>query len=93
MLTSVEICAGAGGQALGLEMAGFRHLALVEYEADYCEQLKTNRPGWNVICADVHAFDGRPYAGVDLLAGGVVSALSEADPELREQQCGQPPPL
>lgn len=71
MLTSVEICAGAGGQALGLEMAGFHHLALVEYEADYCEQLKTNRPGWNVICADVHNFDGRPYAGVDLLAGGV----------------------
>ena len=71
LLTCVEICAGAGGQALGLAMAGFVHVALVEYEADYCEVLRKNRPEWNVICADVHDFDGRPYRGVDLLAGGV----------------------
>ncbi len=70
-LTCVEICAGAGGQALGLAMAGFVHVALVEYERDYCKVLKDNRPEWNVICADVHSFDGRPYKGVDLLAGGV----------------------
>ncbi len=70
-LTSVEICAGAGGQALGLAMAGFSHVALVEYEPDYCKVLKANRPEWNVICTDVHYFDGRPYRGVDLLAGGV----------------------
>ena len=70
-LTCVEICAGAGGQALGLAMAGFVHVALVEYEPDYCEVLRKNRPEWNVICADVHDFDGRPYRGVDLLAGGV----------------------
>ena len=43
-LTCVEICAGAGGQALGLAMAGFVHVALVEYEADYCNTLKQNRP-------------------------------------------------
>lgn len=71
MLTCVEICAGAGGQALGLHLAGFEHLALVEYEAEYCEVLKHNMPEWNVICADVHNFDGTPYRGVDLLAGGV----------------------
>ena len=65
-LTCVEICAGAGGQALGLAMAGFAHVALVEYEADYCKVLKENRPEWNVICADVHDFDGHPYRGVDL---------------------------
>lgn len=70
-LTCVEICAGAGGQALGLAMAGFIHVALVEYEEDYCKVLKQNRPEWNVICTDVHNFDGRPYCGVDLLAGGV----------------------
>lgn len=70
-LTCVEICAGAGGQALGLALAGFTHVALVEYEADYCKTLKLNRPEWNVICADVHDFDGKPYRGVDLLAGGV----------------------
>ncbi|MEG2199727.1 MAG: DNA cytosine methyltransferase [Anaerovorax sp.] len=71
MLTCVEICAGAGGQALGLESAGFSHTALVEYEFDYCEVLRKNRPNWNVICCDVHEFDGKPYQGVDLLAGGV----------------------
>ncbi len=72
MLTSVEICAGAGGQALGLSQAGFHHIALVEYEKDYCETLKRNRPEWNVICGDVKEFDGWPYRfKVDLLAGGV----------------------
>ena len=68
-LTCVEICAGAGGQALGLEMAGFKHVALVEYEADYCKILKDNQPKWNVICQDVHNFEGIPYRGVDLFAG------------------------
>ena len=71
MLTCVEICAGAGGQALGLHLAGFKHLALVEYETEYCEVLKQNMPEWNVICADVHNFDGTHYRGIDLLAGGV----------------------
>lgn len=72
MLTSIEICAGAGGQALGLAMAGFVHLALVEYEKEYCDILRKNRPEWNVICGDVKEFSGLPYRGkVDLLAGGV----------------------
>lgn len=71
MLTCVEICAGAGGQALGLAMAGFIHVALVEYEKEYCNILKLNRPEWPVICKDIRDFDGRPYKGVDLLAGGV----------------------
>lgn len=70
--TSIEICAGAGGQALGLEMAGFSHLALIEYERDFCNCLTFNRPHWNVKCMDVHQFDGKPFLGiVDLLAGGV----------------------
>ena len=69
--TCVEICAGAGGQALGVSEAGFEHLALVEYESQYCDTLKANMPEWNVICADVHDFDGSEYAGADLLAGGV----------------------
>ena len=69
--TSVEICAGAGGQALGLERAGFDHAVLVEWEQKACDTLLLNRPGWNVISGDVHDFDGNPYKGVDLLAGGV----------------------
>ena len=70
-LTSVEMCAGAGGQALGLEKAGFDHEALVEIESPFCLTLKTNRPQWNVHNLDLKDFDGRPYKGVDLLAGGL----------------------
>jgi DNA (cytosine-5)-methyltransferase 1 len=70
-LTSLEICSGAGGQALGLEMAGFAHSALVEIEPAACATLRLNRPAWNVIEGDLHSFDGRPYKGIDLLAGGV----------------------
>lgn len=71
-LTTLEICAGAGGQALGLEQAGFKHLALVEIEKDYCKTLMLNRPEWHVVWSDLHDFDGTSYYGkVDLLAGGV----------------------
>jgi DNA (cytosine-5)-methyltransferase 1 len=70
-LTSVEICAGAGGQALGLEMAGFGHEALVEIEPPACETLRMNRPAWNVVETDLLGWSGKNYAGVDLLAGGV----------------------
>jgi DNA (cytosine-5)-methyltransferase 1 len=72
--TSVEICAGAGGQAVGLEGAGFEHAALVEIDAYACATLRLNRPKWNVIEADVRKFDPAEHlAGqrIDLLAGGV----------------------
>lgn len=65
------MCAGAGGQALGLEMANFDHAALVEIEPPACATLRLNRPEWNVIEGDLREFDGRPYKGIDLLAGGV----------------------
>jgi DNA (cytosine-5)-methyltransferase 1 len=71
MPTSLELCAGAGGQALGLEQAGFEHVALVELDEDCCRTLRTNRPNWNVIKADLNDFDGTAFAGVDLLAGGL----------------------
>ena len=70
-LTCVEICAGAGGQSLGLEMAGFGHQAAVEIDADACETLRLNRPDWHVVQKDVHDFDAAQYKGVDLFAGGV----------------------
>ncbi|WP_406058585.1 DNA cytosine methyltransferase [Streptomyces sp. NBC_01077] len=47
--TSIEICAGAGGQAIGLHAAGFRHLALVEIDKHARETLRRNieaRPDW-----------------------------------------------
>ena len=71
-LTSVEICAGAGGQALGLELAGFRHEAAAEIDADACETLRRNRGAdWKIIEGDVGNLDGRAFRGADLLAGGV----------------------
>jgi DNA (cytosine-5)-methyltransferase 1 len=70
-MRSIEICAGAGGQALGLEQAGFQHVALVEIESAACITLKTNRPHWNVLECDVKEFSAQQYYGIDLLAGGV----------------------
>jgi len=71
-LASLEICAGAGGQALGLEQAGFAHEAVVELDPDACETLRLNRaPEWKIIEGDVRDLDGRGFTGIDLLAGGV----------------------
>jgi DNA (cytosine-5)-methyltransferase 1 len=71
-LTSVEICAGAGGQALGLEQAGFAHAAVVEIDADACETLRLNRGSdWKIVEGDVHCLDSREFRGVDLVAAGV----------------------
>lgn len=70
-LTSIEICAGGGGTALGLEQAGFQHVALVENDPHACATLIDNRPHWNVIESDVRTFDGTKYTGIDLLSAGV----------------------
>jgi DNA (cytosine-5)-methyltransferase 1 len=70
-LTCLEICAGGGGQSLGLEQAGFSVLGALEIDPDACETLRLNRPGWKVIEQDIHQFSGTGYHGVDLLAGGV----------------------
>lgn len=67
----IKICAGAGGQALGLELAGFYPHALIEIDKSCCETLKKNRPNWNVINCDLREFDGTKYKGIDLFAGGV----------------------
>lgn len=68
---SIEFCAGAGGQAIGLEQAGFRHTALVEIDRNFAKTLEINRPGWNVFAQDMNTFDGRPYKGVELLTAGL----------------------
>ena len=69
--TDIELFAGAGGLALGLEQAGFDGLAYVEMNGDACETLRRNRPGWNVIEGDVHEIDFQQYDGrVDLVSGG-----------------------
>lgn len=69
--TSIEICAGAGGQAIGLEQAGFNHLQLVEIEPLACQTLKKNRPHWNILESDIKNFSADEFKNIDLLAGGV----------------------
>ena len=70
-MNSLELCAGAGGQAQGLERSGFEHEALVEIDAAACNTLRLNRPHWNVVEGDLSHFDASRYHGVDLVAGGV----------------------
>jgi len=70
-LYSIEICAGAGGQALGLEQAGFEHASLVEIEAPACQTLRLNRPHWNVVEGDIRHYSVDKWSGIELLAGGV----------------------
>ena len=69
--TVLELCAGGGGQALGLESAGFGSVGVVEIDAQCCETLRLNRSDWNVIETDLKTFDGSGFRGVDLVAGGV----------------------
>ncbi len=72
IFNSLEICAGAGGQALGLEQAGFAHVSLVENDAHCCQTLRANRPHWHVVEADVKKYSGLACRkDIDLLAGGV----------------------
>ncbi len=69
--TVVEICAGAGGQSLGLERAGFRHTLAVEIDPDAASTLRTNRPEWHIIEGDVRDVRGPEVPRTDLFAGGV----------------------
>lgn len=70
-LTTLELCAGAGGQALGLEQAGIDHAGLVEINKHACATLRLNRPAWNVIESDLNTFDGSSFKGVDVISGGL----------------------
>jgi DNA (cytosine-5)-methyltransferase 1 len=69
---ALELCAGGGGQALGLEQAGFEHAGLIENDKAACSTLRTNRPKWNIIEHDLFEdIDLRNFKGIDLLAGGL----------------------
>jgi len=68
---SIELFAGAGGLALGLEKAGFEALLLNELDKSACATLRKNRPSWNVVEGDVSGIDFTPWRGkIDLLSGG-----------------------
>lgn len=70
-LATLELCAGAGGQALGFEQAGVDHVGLLEKDAAACSTLRLNRPGWNVVEEDLNDFDATPFKGVDMISAGL----------------------
>ena len=78
MFTTIELFAGAGGLALGIEKAGFTTLGLIEFDRDACTTLKSNRPNWRVICDDIasiskldlEAYFNLKKGELDLLSGG-----------------------
>jgi DNA (cytosine-5)-methyltransferase 1 len=70
-LTTLELCAGGGGAALGLELAGFSPVALLDNDPHACATLRHNRPYWNVIEADMRRFEPSYWSEVDLVSGGL----------------------
>ena len=78
MFTTIELFAGAGGLALGVEKAGFYTIGLFEFDKDACDTLRKNRAKWNVICDDIAIVSsqnleqlfGVKKGELDLLSGG-----------------------
>lgn len=69
--TSVELFAGAGGLALGMHMAGFKHILLNELDHTACQTLQINKPEWNILEGDIHNIDFSPlHNHIDFLSGG-----------------------
>jgi DNA (cytosine-5)-methyltransferase 1 len=69
--TAIDLFAGAGGTALGLENAGLRHVLLNEFDKHAASTLRQNRPDWHVTDADIHAVDFTQWHGkIDVLEGG-----------------------
>ncbi|PCK05783.1 MAG: DNA (cytosine-5-)-methyltransferase [Alteromonadaceae bacterium] len=67
----IELFAGAGGLALGMEKAGFKSVLLNELDKHACDTLRANRPNWNVIPGDISNVDFTPYKDqIDILSGG-----------------------
>ena len=79
-LTCIELFAGAGGLALGLEKAGFEALALVEIDKDASQTLRLNRPEWNVICDDIANVSGLDLCAKFALEAGELDLLSGGAP-------------
>ena len=85
IFTSIEVCAGAGGQALGLEQAGFHHLIAVDNDEHCVETLRHNRPDWNPVCASFDEISPAKIRGTDLFAGGLpCPPFSKAGKQLGE---------
>ena len=70
-MSCVELFSGGGGLALGLEYAGFKHIKLIENNADCVRMLLINRPNWNVYHGDIRSYVyTQEDKGADIVAGG-----------------------
>jgi len=78
--STIELFAGAGGLALGIEKAGFNTLALIEIDKDAAQTLKNNRPSWNVICDDIANISPQPLDSLFNISAGQLDLLSGGAP-------------
>lgn len=77
-LKEIELFAGAGGLALGLELAGFKNIGCIEIDKNASETLRYNRPNWNIINKDISEISSQNLeklfnikkGELDLLSGG-----------------------
>lgn len=68
---SIELFAGCGGLALGMEKAGFDSVLLNEIDSNACETLRKNRPNWNVVEGDIAKIDFSEFNNkIDIISGG-----------------------
>ena len=70
MINSLEIFSGAGGLAKGIEMAGARHQAFVEWNGDACKTLRWNYSPDIVFETDIRDFQFSQFSNIDVIAGG-----------------------
>ena len=80
MYKTIELFAGAGGLALGVEQAGFDTIGLIELDKDACATLKQNRPYWNVICDDISHISCMNLEDLFSLKKGELDLLSGGAP-------------
>lgn len=79
-LTTIELFAGAGGLALGIEKAGFQTLALIEKDPDACTTLKSNRPQWRVLNKDIEKISAMNLNELFKISEGELDLLSGGAP-------------
>lgn len=79
-MKSIELFAGAGGLALGLEQAGFEHIGLVEFDRSAANTLIFNKPQWKVLCEDIAIVSERNLEEEFNIKKGELDLLSEGLP-------------
>ena len=80
MFTTIELFAGAGGLALGIEKAGFETIGLIEFNKDAANTLRLNRPNWNVICDDISKISSSDLEEIFSIKTGELDLLSGGAP-------------